>query len=38
LNFSSEAKRKITEAKGKALTIGELLDKNPQGNKVRILG
>ena len=37
LNFSAEAKRKIM-AKGKALTIQELLSANPQGKKVRIIG
>ncbi len=35
--FSEEARRKINAA-GKALTIKELLDKNPQGKGVRILG
>jgi len=38
VNFSQEAKRKNTEAKGKALTIKELLQQNPEGKKVRILG
>ncbi len=38
VNFSSEAKRKIIEAKGKALSIKELLHSNPDGKKVRILG
>ena len=38
LNFSSEARRKITQAKGKVLSISELLHKNPEGKKVRILG
>ena len=38
LQFSAEAKRKILEAKGKALTINELLKQNPEGKKVRILG
>lgn len=36
--FSSEARRKIEQAKGKALTINELIEKNPEGRKVRILG
>ncbi len=36
--FSSEAKKKITDAKGKVLSITELLKQNPQGKKVRILG
>ena len=38
LNFSTEAKDKITQAKGTILTIQELLQQNPQGKKVRILG
>lgn len=38
LQFSTDAKRKIEEAKGKALSIKELLQQNPQGKKVRILG
>ena len=38
LAFSSEAKAKITSAKGKVLTITELLQQNPQAKKVRILG
>ena len=38
LNFSSEAKRKIENAKGKAITIKDLLKQNPEGKKVRILG
>ncbi|MBS3116859.1 50S ribosomal protein L18e [Candidatus Woesearchaeota archaeon] len=36
--FSAEAKRKIEEAKGKVLTILELLEQNPEGKKVRIIG
>jgi large subunit ribosomal protein L18e len=38
LSFSDGAKRKIIEAKGNVLTIKELLQKNPNGSKVRILG
>ncbi len=38
MNFSSEARRKILEAKGKALTIAELLQQNPEGKNVRIMG
>ena len=38
LSFSEQAKKKIVEAKGKALTIGELLQQNPEGKNVRILG
>ena len=37
-SFSEEAKKKIINAKGKVLSIHELLQKNPKGNKVRILG
>lgn len=38
VNFSAGAKEKITQAKGRALSIQELLHENPQGKKVRILG
>ncbi len=38
MNFSLEAKRKIQDAKGKTLSIKELLAVNPEGKKVRILG
>jgi len=38
LKFSDDAKRKIVESKGKAITIRELLHENPEGKKVRILG
>jgi len=37
LNFSNGAKEKIN-AKGKAMTIQELLQSNPDGKKVRIMG
>ncbi len=36
-NFSNSAFRKIKEA-GEVLTIRELLDENPEGEEVRILG
>lgn len=36
-NFSKEAMEKI-KSKGKALTITELIKKNPKGEKVRIIG
>ena len=36
--FSKTAKEKIALAKGTALTIKELLEKNPKGKDVRILG
>lgn len=38
LTFSEEASRKIHEAKGTVLSIQELLQKNPEAKKVRILG
>ena len=38
LNFSEEAKKKIEAAKGRTMTIKELLEENPEGKKVRILG
>ena len=38
LTFSEEAERKIKEANGKVMTIKELLESNPEGKKVRILG
>ena len=38
INFSSEARKKIIEAKGKVLSIKELLQKNPEGKNVRIIG
>ncbi len=38
LTFSEEAKKKIVDAQGKVLSIPELLEKNPLGSKVRILG
>lgn len=37
LTFSEEAKEKIT-AKGKAMSIQELMKANPKGAKIRILG
>ena len=38
VNFSAEARQKIIDAKGKTMTIPELLHQNPDGKKVRILG
>lgn len=38
VNFSNDARNKILSAKGKVMTIGELLKQNPEGKKVRILG
>ncbi len=37
-SFSGQAKEKVQAAKGEALTIDELLSKNPKGNKVRLMG
>jgi large subunit ribosomal protein L18e len=36
--FSTEARRKIQEAQGKTLSIQELLQQNPEGRGVKILG
>lgn len=36
--FSSSAMKRIQEAKGKTLTIPELLKQNPTGKNIRILG
>jgi large subunit ribosomal protein L18e len=38
INFSAEARQKIINAKGKVLSIQDLLKHNPEGKKVRILG
>jgi len=38
LNFSENALAKINLAKGKSISIEELLKTNPKGSKVRILG
>ncbi|PIN76884.1 50S ribosomal protein L18e [Candidatus Woesearchaeota archaeon CG10_big_fil_rev_8_21_14_0_10_36_11] len=38
MNFSDEARSKIVQAKGKVLSIKELLVQNPEGKNVRILG
>ncbi|MBI1969901.1 50S ribosomal protein L18e [Candidatus Woesearchaeota archaeon] len=37
-NFSESAKEKILKANGQCLSIPELLQKNPKGQKVRIIG
>jgi len=37
VSFSQEAARKITAAKGKAITIPELVKSNPKGSKVKVL-
>jgi large subunit ribosomal protein L18e len=36
--YSAEARAKIEQAKGKALTLFELMEKNPKAKDVRILG
>lgn len=36
--FSAEARLKIEQSKGKALTLLELIEKNPKAKDVRILG
>ncbi len=36
--YSAEARLKIEQSKGKALTLLELIEKNPKGKDVRILG
>ncbi len=38
LSFSGSARGKITAAGGSCLSINELMDKNPQGQRVRIVG
>ncbi len=38
LSFSSSAKSKITAAGGSCLTIEELMNRNPDGSRVRIMG
>jgi large subunit ribosomal protein L18e len=35
--FSKSAEKKIKNAKGKAITIEELIEKNPRGTNVKIL-
>jgi large subunit ribosomal protein L18e len=37
-SFSESAKERIQEAKGKCLTITELIKTNPKGKNVRIIG
>ena len=37
-SFSDGAKEKIMKAKGQCFTIPELLEKNPKGQNVRIIG
>lgn len=37
-SFSDNAKKKILCAKGKVFTIRELMEKNPEGSNIRIMG
>lgn len=37
LNFSTQAKEKIKKAGGNAITIKELIKKNPKGTNVRLM-
>jgi len=37
-SFSSKARMKILEAKGECLTIPELVEANPKGSNVKIIG
>jgi large subunit ribosomal protein L18e len=36
--FSEQARLKIGKAKGKCLSIEELMEKNPKGSNVKIIG
>ena len=36
--FSEQAQRKILDAKGKCMSIPELIEKNPKGSQVKIIG
>jgi large subunit ribosomal protein L18e len=36
--FSEKAKEKIKKAKGKCLSLSELVKKNPEGSNVKIIG
>jgi len=38
LDFSQQARSKIVEAKGKCLSIAELVEENPDGANLRIIG
>jgi len=38
LAFSKQAKEKIVAAKGRCLTIEELLEENPKGSNIKIIG
>ena len=36
--FSEQAQRKISDAKGKYMSIPQLMEKNPKGSHVKIIG
>jgi len=36
--FSAKARRKITVARGKCLSLQDLVEKNPKGSSVKIIG
>jgi large subunit ribosomal protein L18e len=36
--FSEQAQRKILDAKGKCMSVPELIGKNPKGSQVKIMG
>ncbi len=38
LSFSGSARSKITAAGGRCLSLKELMDNNPQGSRVKIMG
>ncbi|MBS7614481.1 50S ribosomal protein L18e [Candidatus Bathyarchaeota archaeon] len=38
LDFSDQAQAKIVEAKGKCLTLQEIVEENPKGTNIRIIG
>ena len=38
LRFSKEAREKIEKAGGECMDIRELFEKNPKGNKIKIMG
>jgi len=37
-SFSEQAQRKILDAKGRCMSIPELIEKNPKGGQVKIIG
>lgn len=36
--FSKQAQQKITQVKGRCMTLAELMEENPKGSNVKILG